>query len=287
METQRVDTLRGRLAAASALIGAVPKTGYNSFHKYAYPTEADVVGACRKAMSQHGITVTCKSVTERYVRESATKYDGTMQNVYAKFTFEIGANGCSETLLVEVWAGGQDAAEKADLKALTSAKKYCYMQVFALAIGDTEDNASKLGDGEAQQMAVDQIRGEMADVRKEAEVRFRMIERIVRNQYLRCAPSLEEWSGGDLTGMISALPTAKMKEYGADIATCCLVAQLEEWVALLNEHVVADAAASAALQSRFKVAEFFHLSHENATAALAAAKDNPSGFFAIGNGNKR
>ena len=47
--------LHGKIARISGYLGTIPKRGYNSFHKYPYVMEADLVGAVRQYMAAAGI----------------------------------------------------------------------------------------------------------------------------------------------------------------------------------------------------------------------------------------
>lgn len=104
----------------------VPKNGYNSFHKYQYSTEADVVDSVRKFMSEEGLAMFTSVVTHEVKGEIAT--------VTIDFTLACAETG--ETITSRLIGQGQDKGDKAFYKAYAGATKYFLMKTFLIPTGD-------------------------------------------------------------------------------------------------------------------------------------------------------
>jgi len=124
-----------KLAEVMAEIGYVKKNGYNSFHKYHYVTEADLVDAVRAKLAARNVVLipSLSGIDERSIKTSGGK-ESTVTTARIAFTFCDGDSG--ETHTAE-WAGcGEDAADKGLYSAMTGAEKYFLMKAFMIATGD-------------------------------------------------------------------------------------------------------------------------------------------------------
>lgn len=104
----------------------VKKTGYNSFHKYNYVTESDIVEYCRKLLVEEGL-VMFNNVVEYQV-------NGDIATVVIEYTLCDVDSG--ESLTSRIVGQGQDKGDKAFYKAYAGATKYFLMKTFLIPTGD-------------------------------------------------------------------------------------------------------------------------------------------------------
>lgn len=127
-----------QLARISGFLGAVPKKGYNSFHKYHYVTEGDLVGAVRRYLAAAGILM-IPNVT-------STEQIGEMTNVMVEYTVTNG----SESFTFSVPGAGSDRGDKGVYKALTGSMKYAIMKLFKIETGDDPEADTRVDERAAQ-----------------------------------------------------------------------------------------------------------------------------------------
>jgi hypothetical protein len=130
-----------KLAEVMAEVGYVPKNGYNSFHKYNYVTEADLVDAVREKLAVRNVAL-IPSVVEIHERGVTTDRGkaSTVTTVRVAFTF---CDGDSGAMHKAEWAGsGDDPADKGLYKAYTGAVKYFLMKSFLIPTGDDPEGDS-------------------------------------------------------------------------------------------------------------------------------------------------
>jgi hypothetical protein len=128
-------SLYTKLAEVMGEVGYVKKNGYNSFHKYHYVTEADLVDAVRSKLAARNVVVipSLSGIDERPIKTSGGKAS-TITTARIAFTFCDGDSGQTHTA---EWAGcGEDAADKGLYSAMTGAEKYFLMKAFMIATGD-------------------------------------------------------------------------------------------------------------------------------------------------------
>lgn len=114
-------------------VGRVEKNGYNTFHKYAYVKEDDLVEAVRGKLSERGILL-LPSV------EHCSREDN-LTTVILKFTFIDSET--TQTYTAQ-WAGtGDDKGDKGLYKAYTGAVKYFLMKTFLIPTGDDPEGDEK------------------------------------------------------------------------------------------------------------------------------------------------
>lgn len=123
--------LATKLARIMGELRHVPKNGYNSFHKYAYTMESDIVDALRGHLAAAGVII-MPSVVGHTVAEADRKQ--TIATVTLELTIIDGESGDS---LVSQWVGqGMDQGDKAYYKAYTGAMKYALLKTFLISTGD-------------------------------------------------------------------------------------------------------------------------------------------------------
>ena len=137
--------LAAKLLAVMRECSYVEKNGTNDFHGYKYATSADVLAKVNSALVKHGIAsvahpelidmidvITARGNTEKLATVQMTI---TLIDTENGDTFEISGIG-----------SGQDAGDKAVMKAETAAIKYAYMLSLAISTGDdpeADENTDK------------------------------------------------------------------------------------------------------------------------------------------------
>lgn len=126
-------SLVGKLAEVMALVRAVPKRGYNDFHKYDYATEGDILAAVRDGLADRGVMI-LPFVDSTDRREVVLKREGTatVTTLGVRYTITDGR----EEVVVRMVGEGQDAGDKGAYKALTGAQKYMVLKTFLIPTGD-------------------------------------------------------------------------------------------------------------------------------------------------------
>ena len=120
----------------------VTKNGVNMFHKYRYATSADVLEKVNAAFTKQGIATIV--VPEIIKDEAVTTAKGTVEHlVTVKIEFTLVDKDSGETVVFRGFGSGQDATDKAVMKAQTAALKYAYMLSLAIATGDDPEADEK------------------------------------------------------------------------------------------------------------------------------------------------
>jgi len=123
-----------KIAQVMGEVGNVPKNGYNSFHKYKYVQEADLVEAIRMKLAAHNVAVipSLGDVVERPCKSGSK--DSIVTTARVAFTFVDGDTGA---MFKSEWAGqGEDPTDKGLYSAYTGALKYFLMKTFLVSTGD-------------------------------------------------------------------------------------------------------------------------------------------------------
>ena len=124
-----------KLAKVMQEVKYIQKTGFNSFHKYKYATEADVNEKVREELAKQNVIMlpSMKSHEMRLHtnRSGVTEY---ITLVDMEFRFVDGDTG--EEYTVNMAGEGQDAGDKGIYKAIAGAQKYALMKVFMIPTGD-------------------------------------------------------------------------------------------------------------------------------------------------------
>lgn len=120
----------------------VTKNGLNTFHKYKYATSADVLEKVNSALTKQGIaTVVLPEIVKD---EVVTTSKGNAEHlVTVKIEITLIDKDSGETATFRGFGSGQDASDKAIMKAQTAALKYAYMLSLAIATGDDPEADSK------------------------------------------------------------------------------------------------------------------------------------------------
>lgn len=131
-----------KLIEAMKLCKYVMRNGINTFHKYKYATSADVLEKVNAAFTKQGIATIV--VPEIIKDEAVTTAKGTVEHlVTVKIEVTLVDKDSGETAIFRGFGSGQDATDKAVMKAQTAALKYAYMLSLAIATGDDPEADEK------------------------------------------------------------------------------------------------------------------------------------------------
>jgi integrase len=135
-----------KIAKAMSNINRIPKRGYNSFHKYEYVLEADLLDHIRPILLEAGL-VLIPTILEEEKNGEFTK---------VKMEFTVADVETGETIKSTFWGEGQDKNDKGLYKAYTGATKYFLMKTFLIPTGDdpeTEDQPKPENQPKPQQQS--------------------------------------------------------------------------------------------------------------------------------------
>lgn len=127
-------TLAQKILAIQKQRSTIPKSGFNSHHKYHYSTEADVM-VLLNLFSEQGLLVYPDVVAYEYFNRG----DSIQIIQHIEYTIEDADSG--ETMKVKVLGQGEDKGDKGSYKGLTGATKYFLLKFVGCPTGD-DDKAS-------------------------------------------------------------------------------------------------------------------------------------------------
>lgn len=125
------------LNVTDALDGKVKKSGYNSYSKYTYVTEADLIDAIRPELIKQGLIITTSVLS--FSETPASEDD---DNRYASVTLKhtIIDTESGESIELHSAGTGADRLDKALYKSYTGALKYFLLKTFMLSGDDDPEN---------------------------------------------------------------------------------------------------------------------------------------------------
>lgn len=127
-------SLFNKISKIVSEVEKVEKTGYNSFQKYKYIMEKDLLDVVRKSIVKHGVVI-FSSIDECTVSEFN---DQLITTVRMKHTFADTETG--ETHDTFTYGQGADKLDKGVYKAITGANKYFLLKNFLLSGEDDPEN---------------------------------------------------------------------------------------------------------------------------------------------------
>lgn len=120
----------------------VAKNGLNSFHKYKYATAEDVLQKVNESLTKNKIA--CIAVPELIEFTDVTNLKGNTEHLATvKVEITLIDSDSGEEVKIYGIGSGQDAGDKAIMKAQTAAIKYAYMLSFCIATGDDPEADNK------------------------------------------------------------------------------------------------------------------------------------------------
>lgn len=144
-------SLAAKLAALMEACDYVRKNGTNDFHHYKYATSADVLAKVNAAMVQNRL---CSVATPELLSfADVTNAKGNNEHLATvKMTVTIiDADNPASSITLTGIGSGQDAGDKAVMKAQTAALKYAYMLSFNIATGDDPEADSTTDEGSGEE----------------------------------------------------------------------------------------------------------------------------------------
>lgn len=134
-----------KLALIMGMVGYIPKTGWNDFHKYKYVEEASLVSTIRPLLSHAGIIIIPDVIAEEWVPEAVAERSGksSLCKVMVQYTITDG----KDSFTMRVPGYGVDKSDKSVYKALTGSMKYALMKLFMVETGDDPERESAGSDG--------------------------------------------------------------------------------------------------------------------------------------------
>ncbi len=128
-----------KLLAVMADCAYVAKNGLNSFHKYKYATAEDVLQKVNESLTKNKIA--CVAVPELVEFTDVTNLKGNTEHLATvKVEIILIDSDSGEEVRIYGIGSGQDAGDKAIMKAQTAAIKYAYMLSFCIATGDDPES---------------------------------------------------------------------------------------------------------------------------------------------------
>ena len=127
--------LAAKLADCALDVETVEKRGENTAQGYTYATAEDVIAAATKVLLAAGIISSFEPQTETHFNSAS---GGVIAFVSGVLNVEDTATG--ETRYLPAMGSGADKpGDKALTKAMTSARKYAYLHLLGIPIGDDPD----------------------------------------------------------------------------------------------------------------------------------------------------
>ncbi len=124
-----------KLVEIMAECARVAKNGINTFHNYKYATAEDVLQKVNEALTKNKIA--CIVVPELLEFTDVTNLKGNTEHLATvKVGITLIDSESGETAQIYGIGSGQDAGDKAIMKAQTAAIKYAYMLSLCIATGD-------------------------------------------------------------------------------------------------------------------------------------------------------
>lgn len=131
----------------------VQKTGYNDFHKYKYARAAAILEKANESMVENNVaSKVLPRLTE--FRDVTTAKGATEHLATVEVTVTLIDTESGETIDLVGMGSGQDAGDKAIMKAQTAALKYAWMMSLNISTGDdpeADENTDKAAAPAAKQ----------------------------------------------------------------------------------------------------------------------------------------
>lgn len=123
-------------------VAHIQKNGRNGFHGYSYATAADVLAKINDSLTRHGIS--CMVIPELVSMEPVTTARGNTEHMATVKVNVVLTDADSGEVITLVGLGsGQDAGDKAVMKAQTAAIKYAFMLSLCISTGDDPEADSR------------------------------------------------------------------------------------------------------------------------------------------------
>lgn len=123
------------VCAVMADVPNVQETGQNTFHKYKYASDEDLLRALQPAMAAHGLALMPVGCTTSTVPAGKTQRGADQYRTDIVITYRL-IHKSGGWLNLQSAGSGIDGEDKGAYKALTGAYKYVLRQTFAVPTGE-------------------------------------------------------------------------------------------------------------------------------------------------------
>lgn len=182
-----------RQVQAMLALKSIPKNGYNSYSKYQYATDGDVLDTMRVLLAEHGIGWT--------VGVTSHEWNEAKNRTIVELKIELVNMDNPEDYICVPWIGeANDKTDKGVVKAITSGVKYFLLKSF-LATAGNEDDDSDAGHGE---------RGTLATVNQKGDIRTLMHDAGINGD--RAVDDALKAAGFPKLALVTSLQVAEISE---------------------------------------------------------------------------
>lgn len=130
-----MQNISAKMVAVMKECAHVLKNGTNNFHGYKYATSSDVLEKVNAALVQNGISSMAMPELINCIDVTNTK--GNKEHLATvKITITLTDSTSGESVTIVGLGSGQDAGDKAVMKAQTAAIKYAYLLSLNISTGD-------------------------------------------------------------------------------------------------------------------------------------------------------
>ena len=131
-----------KLVAVMSECSHVGKNGLNSYHQYKYATAEDVLCKVNEALTKNKLASVVTPALDSVV--DVVNLKGNKEHlVTISVKIELIDADSGESIVLQGFGSGQDAGDKAIMKAQTAAIKYAYMMSLCIATGDDPEEDGK------------------------------------------------------------------------------------------------------------------------------------------------
>ena len=131
-----------KLVAVMSECSHVSKNGLNSYHQYKYATAEDVLCKVNEALTKNKLASVVTPALDSMV--DVVNLKGNKEHLATiSVKIELIDSDSGESIVLQGFGSGQDAGDKAIMKAQTAAIKYAYMMSLCIATGDDPEADSK------------------------------------------------------------------------------------------------------------------------------------------------
>lgn len=117
-------------------LNGVGQNGYNSFHKYKYTKQEDIIDAIKPLLIKNKLLITNEVIEEETIEVMVGASKGVLCKVTLEFTI---TDLDSMAQIKQKYRGhGMDVGDKGIYKAMTGAEKYFYMKNFLISSGNDD-----------------------------------------------------------------------------------------------------------------------------------------------------
>jgi hypothetical protein len=226
MQSDEIGKLTDAVCGVMAGFRGVEKSGENSFHRYKYASDADILWTLKPLLAQHGLSIMLVSFDVINTGEIKTNRGGTERLIDLCVTYRL-SHKSGEWVLVQSPGSGQDPGDKAHYKAMTGALKYALRQTFAIPTGDDPEADEPKGNDRGNDRGGNQRGNGQRENRREEPAREERRQEVPREE--RPAQTTETpktpadqlaWLLGELLKLNAAeTPAAIAKEWNVPVGS--------------------------------------------------------------------